>query len=251
MKKIYLIASFIFSLLTEVNAQAPASQLTSGKELNVLMRNEASGGLFVHSRGFGLNYRRARHVTGMRKRVFEMDLLTMHHPKEVKVSRTENSKGYYYGKLNSLVLFRPGIGFQNVLFRRGERKSVEIRYSTFIGGSICLAKPVYLDIVHNIPNSEQKPVTTEQYDPEKHNQSNINGRAPFFTGFNKSKLYPGGYAKFAISCEYADNSDDIKALELGTVIDVYPKAIPIMATKTNSPFFLTIYANFIFGKKWF
>jgi hypothetical protein len=248
---IFLLAAFCV-LPSFIEAQTPAATLSSGKELNVLYRNEATGGLFVHSQGFGLSYRRGRHVTGMRKRVLEMELLTMHHPKEIKVSRTENSKGYYYGKLNSLVLFRPGLGFQNVVFRRGERKSVEIRYSTFVGASLCLAKPVYLDISHKGANStDTEIISTEMYDPEKHQQSNIYGRAPFFTGFNKSRLYPGAYAKFAFSCEYADNSDDIKALEIGSVIDVYPVAVPIMATKKNYPFFITLYAHFIFGKKWF
>lgn len=241
----------IACLFTEGVAQVPAASLSSDKQLNVLYRNEASGGLFIHSKGFGLNYRRARHVTGSRKRVLEIEALTMHHTKEVKISHTENSKGYYYGKLNSLIVFRPGVGVQNVLFRRGDRKSVEVRYSAFIGASVCVAKPVYLEILHHVPNSEQQVISTEQYDPEVHNQDNIYGRSPFFTGINKSKLYPGGYAKFAVSCEYAENADEIKALELGSVLDLYPVAIPIMATKKNNPFFITLYASFIFGKKWF
>jgi hypothetical protein len=234
------------SLIVNGYGQTPAATLSTGKELNVLYRNEASGGVFLHSRGFGMNYRRGKHITGEKKRMLEVEMATMRDPKEVKISHIENSKGYYYGKLNSLILFRPGIGFQNVIFRRGERKSVEIRYSVFGGASLCVAKPVYLEIL-----TETQTINTERYDPEIHNQDNIYGRSPFFTGIDKSKIYPGGYLKFSTSCEYADNSNEIKALELGTILDVYPIPVPIMSVKKNQPFFITLYASFIFGKKWF
>ena len=250
--KIFFSLSIVFLFVFgNLSSQVFSSALPI-KELNVLLRNEASGGFFVHSRGIGINYRRGFHVTGQRKRVFELEVLTMRSPKEIKVARSENSKGYYYGKLNSLYITRPGVGFQNVLFRRGDRKSIEIRYSTFIGPSMCLAKPVFLEILHHNPaNPDQKFVSTEKYDPEIHNQNNISGRAPFFTGFIQSKLYVGAYGKFSISCEYAESRFEIKSFELGAVIDVYPAKIPIMATSKNTNLLLTLYTSFIFGKKWF
>ena len=246
-----VITVFLIGFAFAFSAQTAAPQTSQDKNLNVLYRNEASGSIFLHTSGFGLNYRRAHHLTGTRKKVFEIDALTMHHAKEVKISHTENSKGYYYGKINSLIIFRPGVGFQNTIFRRGERKSVEIRYSTFIGASLCLAKPVYLEILHHIQGSDQQVISTEKYDPEVHNQNNIYGRSTFFTGINRSTIYPGGYAKFAVSCEYAESKNEVKALEIGTVLDVYPRPVPVMAIKKNNSFFVTLYASFVFGKKWF
>jgi hypothetical protein len=220
-------------------------------DLNVLYRNEASGSLFIHSRGLGINFRRGFHVTGEKKRVLEAEFASMRDPKEVKVALNENSKGYYYGKLNSLFMLRFGAGRQNILFRRGERKSVEIRHGLYVGGSICFAKPVYLDILHNTPGSEPMPLTTEQYDPEFHSMNNIYGRSNFLTGIQKTKLFPGGYAKFNISCEFGEKYSDIKSLELGIVADVYPFPVPVMAYNSRSSYFLTLYASLVIGKKWY
>ena len=221
------------------------------KDLNVLYRNEGSGGVFIHSNGIGVNFRRGYHVTGEKKRMLELEACSMRDPKEIKVAMNENSKGYYFGKLNSLYLFRPGVGRQMVIFKRGERRSVEIRYSTFIGASICFAKPVYLDILHSTQGSEPMPLTTEQYDPELHNKTNIYGRANFLTGINKTKIYPGGYAKFNFSCEFGERYSDVKAIEIGLIADVYPFPVPLMAFNRSNPYFITIYAGLIIGKKWY
>jgi hypothetical protein len=240
---------FIFSFSFFVFGQYSGAE--EKKDLNVLYRNEASVGVFMHSGGFGLNYRRGFHVTGEKKRMIEIELCNMSDPKEIKISLNEDSRGYYYGKLNSLFILRPGVGRQIILFRRSERRSVEIRYNTFIGGSLCFAKPVFLEILHNTQGTEPMPLTTEQYDPELHNLSNIYGRSNFFTGIDRTKIYPGGYAKFSLSCEFGDDYTDIKAIEVGAVGDFYPFPVPLMAFNEKNPYFITLYASLVIGKKWY
>lgn len=250
-KLLFLYGLFIFLVLSVGLCHSQPLSSDARKDLNVLYRNEASGSAFKHSRGVGINFRRAFHVTGEKKRILEAEVCTMHDLKEVKVAMNENSKGYYYGKLNSLIVFRPGFGRQMVIFKRSERRSVEIRYSTFVGGSLCFAKPVYLDILHSTQGSEPMPLSTEQYDPELHNQTNIYGRANFLTGINKTKIYPGGYAKFSLSCEFGDDYSDVKAIEIGAVADIYPFPVPLMAYNKNNPYFITLYAGLVIGKKWY
>ncbi len=257
-RKIIILFSFpfftgiIFAQNTTVLKDA-TTLVEKGVDLNVLYRNEATFGVLVHSNGFGLNYRRARHVTGTRKRVFEFELVNMSHPKEIKSINPyfENSKGFYYGKLNSIIIPRFGVGFHNVLYRKAERKTVEIRYSTFIGASFALAKPVYLEILHQTAVSSEFNLSTEKYNPALHPFHKIYGRAPYFTGFDQTKIYPGGYAKFGLSFEYADLRNDIKVIETGITIDAYPKLVPIMANFSNYQIFPSLYISFIYGKKWF
>lgn len=240
------VSGFIF-------AQDATTLVQSGVDINVMYRNEAVFGLLAHSNGFGMTYRRGRHVTGTRKRVLEVELVNMSHPKEIKSVNPyfENSKGFYYGKLNSIIIPRVGIGFQNVLFRKAERKSVEIRYSTYLGASIALAKPVYLEILHQTNINSEFNLSTEKYDPNEHTFDKIYGRAPYFKGFDQTKFFPGGYAKFALSFEYGDLRSDVKVIEVGTTLDVYPKVVPIMAYTSNYQLFPSIYISLIYGKKWF
>jgi hypothetical protein len=227
------------------------SRLQNGEDLNVLYRNESTFGIYAHSAGgFGIAYRRGQHVTGKRKRMFEIEAQNFKHPKEVKSvnSYFENSKGFIYGKLNSFFIIRPGVGYQNVLYQKSDKKSVEIRYSYFVGVDLAFAKPVYLEIVRD---QVTPVVSTERYDPEVHTIDVIYGKAPFFKGMDQTKIHPGGYAKLALSFEYADRYNSIKAIETGVVFDVYPKVLPMMAYNKNQQVFGSLYLKILWGKKWF
>ncbi|HEV7231751.1 MAG TPA: hypothetical protein VGO45_10510 [Bacteroidia bacterium] len=225
-----------------------------GDEVKVLYRNEMSGGLLAHTyAGFGLNLRRGRHVTGFRKRVNEAEFTYIRHPKEVKTVNPsfDNSKGFFYGKLNSLLVLRLGTGYQNVIYSKPEKSGVEIRYVAMGGFSLGIAKPVYLEVLHATGNQNEYTLTTERYDPGKQGINDIYGRAPFFTGFGQAKLYPGGYAKLGLNFEYGSYDDDVKAIECGVVVDAYPKVIPIMANTSNRQVYIALYINVLYGRKWF
>jgi hypothetical protein len=252
-KKVFFLifCSFFTSGLISQELKDDLSRLQSGEDVNVLYRNESTFGLYVHSAGgLGLTYRRGQHVTAQRKRMLEVEVQNFKHPKEVKTVNSffENSKGFNYGKLNSIFLLRPGVGHQNVIYQKNDKKNVEIRYSYFLGATIAFAKPVYLEIIRN---PQEGVVSTERYDPEVHSIDVIYGKAPFFKGIEKTKIYPGGYAKLALSFEYADRYNSIKAVETGLVFDIYPQALPMMAYTKKQQVFASLFLKIIWGKKWF
>lgn len=256
MKKFHLIITlFLLSLGTQAQElKDDLTRLNNGEDLNVLYRNERSFGLFGHTAsGFGIAYRRGQHVTGKRKRMFEVEGQNFKHPKEAKIVNPyyENAKGFVYGKLNSVLLLRGGVGLQNVLYEKSDKKSVEIRYSYFLGATLAFAKPVYLEIIKPTNDPLVSTIATEKYDPSVHHLENIYGKSSFFTGIDKTKIYPAGYAKFALSFEYADRYNSIKAIETGVVADFYPKAIPMMAYNANQNIYVMAYLKLIWGKKWF
>jgi hypothetical protein len=245
-----LICLFSFDGFSQETNDA-ASRLERGEDLKVIYRNEASFGAFVHSAGgIGLAVRAGRQVNVDRKRMLEVEIQNYKHPKEVKTvnSYYQSSQGYVYGKVNSILLLRGGVGFQNILFQKSEKKNVEIRYSTFLGGTLAFAKPVYLEIKNS--NTLSVP-TAQKYDPTIHSQDDIFGKAPFFKGIGGTKVIPAGYAKLALSFEYADRYDAIKAIETGVVADVYPKALEIMAFNKKQNVYVSLYIKMIWGKKWF
>lgn len=245
---------YTFSLIfvsTFAFSQSTSQAIANGQDPNVLYRNEMSFGIFAHSRGFGLNFMRAKHVTGTRKRMLEVQVLNMKHPKEIKVSNNaDNSKRFVYGKLNSVFLIRAGVGYQTTLFKRADRKSVEIRTAYYLGGNVSFAKPNYI-LVYRQNSLGTKYQESVKYDPEIHNIDSISGRGPMIDGLAELKVYPGVYAKANLSFEYAPYSNKVKAIETGVILDYYPKALPIMARNPAENFIITLYVGFVFGKKWF
>ncbi len=245
-----LIINFSFQLSAQ-QLKDDLTRLENGEDVNVLYRYEQNFGVFIHSAGgFGIAYRRGQHVTAKRKRMLEIETSNFKHPKEVKSVNSfySNSKGFIYGKLNSVLLIRPGVGLQNVIYQKSDKKSVEIRYSYFVGATLAFAKPVYLEIRKG---TSSKSPSTERYNPELHKQEDIYGKAPFFKGIEKTIIYPAGYAKLALSFEYADRYNAVKAIETGVVAEVYPKAIPMMAFNNNQEVYFSLFLKMIWGKKWF
>lgn len=248
-RKILYLSVSLF-LLTETSfAQLPAQE-----EVGFVYRSEAVGGVMIHTGGFGFTFRYGRQKTYLNKTSYGLDVVNMRHPKEVKVFNPgyDDGKGYYYGKLNSVIILRPSFGYRKILFQKKRDQGVEVGFNAAIGPSLAFLKPVYLKII--IPSSDpytEPRVVEEKYDPGIHHIDNIFGRASSFKGLNETKITPGGFVKFGLHFEYSPEEDGIKALEVGAIADIYPKEITIMANNQNNFYFLTLYVNLIFGRKYF
>lgn len=224
---------------------------TAVNDPKILLRKEKSGFVMLHTSGLGAGYRSGKHITGYKKRSFEIELTGMKHPKEIKSINPyfDNAKSYIYGKENYLVILRGGIGRQKVINSKPYWGGVELRYFYFGGISMGFLKPVYLYILYETPSPSIYTYKIERYDPYKHNGDNIFGRAPFFQGFGKIKPLPGLYFKAGLNFEYGAYDETIKAIECGVTVDAYPKPAPIMAFNTNKSIFLSLYLSFHFGTR--
>jgi hypothetical protein len=253
----------LFDLSSKPSSEPPKPSPafnSSSETPNFIYKNEFSGQLMVASRGLGFNIRRAQNLTIEKKKLFEFDLAYINHPKEFKVKARNNdwrnAKNYYYGKINSCAFLRGGIGFQNRLYRRGDRKSIEIRYNTVFGLSAAFLKPVY---VYLYPKDDGFEVESVKHDPST--QANISqvangdrviiGRASYFEGINKMKIVPGAYAKFSGMIEYGNNPQELKAIEIGVIADGFLRPLDIMKFYNQEQIVVSIYASIVFGKKWF
>ncbi|GIV27949.1 MAG: hypothetical protein KatS3mg027_1763 [Bacteroidia bacterium] len=242
----------LFVLLFPILAfsQSALDVIESGQDLNVLYRNEHSFNIFLNTRGWGFGYRRGKHITGRIKGLFEIEGAYLKHPKEVKLrGNAENKVSFVYGKLNSIMILRSGIGTQHTIFKRNDRKAVEIRATYFLEGNLSFAKPYYVQIVGEGGFRNTQIV---KYDPQKITSiDSIVGRGSFLYGFDEIKIYPAITAKFLMSIEYANVSYKIKAIEVGIIGDFYPRALPIMAQNPAENYIITLQLGFVFGKKWF
>ncbi len=236
----------VFPLLTSAQAQSLPDD-----ETHRHFKKEAVGGLVVHQNGWGAIFRRGTHLTGYKKRMFEIEAVSLTNPKEYDVVNPAYANPFSYGKLNSVLDLRTGIGIQKVLYSKADRSGVEVKYCYYGGFSWAIAKPVYLDVLHPTSIASNPDIVSEKYNPERHTfVDSIYGKSSFSSGLGDMKLYPGLYGKLGLNFEYGADDDVVKAVEAGIVVDYFPRAIPIMAYIPNNNIYFSFYISFMYGGRW-
>jgi len=250
LKKLFLIILALGSLDFSFGQNNVISGGDNGTTLNILYRNEASGKIYANTRGFGLLFRRGKHVTAKTRSYFEIDVQNLKHPKEVKVTGdAQDRKRFVYGKINNVLLLRGAVGLQNVLFSKADNKAVEVRYSYSLGPTLAFLKPYYVQKTNNFRNElNQK---TVKFNEDTFTQDSVIGRGAFTDGLSELKVYPGINAKFNLSFEYAPYTNLIRAIETGVSLDYFPKGLQIMARNPSENIIITFHVGFVFGRKWF
>jgi hypothetical protein len=218
----------------------------------ILLRKEMTGGITIHNLGMGINFRKGVNKTFFNSRIFEVEIVSMKHPKQIRVINPYyyNAKSYVYGKLNHVYILRASFGFKKLLNRKPYWGGIELR-AVYLGGiSIAFAKPVYLYFWDALTNTVDK--QPKKYDPDNpfQNSDYIYGRAPFSYGLGEIRVYPGLYAKAGLNFEFGTLSSKMRALEAGAVIEYFPSAIPIMAFNPPENLLITFYLNFSLGKRY-
>ena len=222
------------------------SQEEDSLENQTTYHKELSGSLFLHTRGYGANFRKAKHLSVHHKKVFEIDWCTMNHPKNYVFpsSQISETKRYTYGELNAVSLIRVGYGNQKLLAGKTLKSNVDIRFLYLGGLSLAFLKPVYFEL--DLPGDG---LGYDKFTSETKNS--ISGGAGYWRGFNEMGGMPGIYGKTAVSFEYASKYNYIRALETGFVFDIYYKDVPILAETKNYPYFISFYVGLTYGKKWY
>lgn len=218
----------------------------------ILYNKQKTYGIVAHSLGFGANYRTGKRLTYFKTRMLEFEFVTMKSYKQVKLVNPYviNSKRYVYGKSNDAFFLRGGFVWKKLLNRKPYWGGVELRLTYGGGLSIGIAKPYYLYIIKDISGTgEVFNIVPEKFDPDKHSNTDIFGRAPFSKGINEITIHPGVHLKGGLNFEFGTQSTKIKALELGIAMDILPVGMTIMQSNSNQIFFPTAYLSFSFGKR--
>ncbi len=226
-------------------------------EHRTLYSREIYGGPVAHGDGWGGQLFFGKYRSASDRHLFGVELVGMKHPKEIKSYNPfyEDSRGYFYGKLNSMLILRPTYGRKHRITEKIRKSGVEVNYVWGIGPSLGLLKPVYLQIGTRLDGTSNPPydnIVEERYDPAKHFANNIFGRASWFRGFNEMKVYAGAFGRAGLNFEYAGDNTGIRAIEVGASLDAYPEKVPIMAELEgveNKQFFLEFYLAVHFGGK--
>lgn len=247
-----LIQRFIYFMMISWGVILPAANLVAQTETpQFLLTRERSANLSIHTRGFGLGYQQGRIMSIYRTLFWQVEFATMRHPKEYKRTNESfpNPRTYNFGKLNRVYMIRGGLGMQRTLADRPYQGGVVVKYHFAGGLNISIAEPVYLWIIYYDVNIMDYYKVLEKYDPDLHFSDNIHGRGPVGKGLLESKIYPGGYLKGGFFFDYGQESEYVRALEVGAALDAFPKKIPIMAFAENSNFYLTLYLSLHIGNR--
>ncbi|MGB1102617.1 MAG: hypothetical protein ACPG21_03225 [Crocinitomicaceae bacterium] len=236
------ILGLIFSSLT-LFGQEPDRD-----EGGVLMRRDFIAGLNFNtnagSTGWGVAFEYAIQKNYKYRNTYGFTLTNIRHPKEFKIYSNLSSRGYFYGKMNSLVCFRPTYGGKRTLFRSERENGIEVTAKWSLGPSFGLVKPVYVRIDVGNTTLEQR------YDPSVHNKENITARASWGKGFGESTVEIGAFAKAGVDFNFSNTKNKISGGELGIMAD-YFATNPVLLLDQNDPqrYFVSLYLQFNLGQK--
>jgi len=239
MKNVLLFFIFIFSF-AQLLAQGEIDEQTK-----IFYRNERSYALSLNSNGMSLKYRYAFRKDAFRSTFYDIEIGNLKHPKEIKTSNPlyYNSGKYVYGKLNNLYVVRANYGFQKQIYEKRDIGGISIRRLYSIGATLGLLKPIYYQII--VPPYDVK---LEKFNAQTHRVGDILGTASFFKGLNEAFPDPGINVQYLYSFEFSKKDEKIQSVDVGATAELFLYPPKIMAEIINSPFFLTFFISYRFGK---
>ena len=235
--------SYLYLLICLMSYTGLSQEVENG-ESKVLMRRDYSIGLNFNTRGWGLAFDYGWQKDYKYKQTAGFTCTNIRHEKEHKIF-VSSSKGYYLGKLESVVSLRPHYGGKLILFKAKRENGIEITAKWSAGPSLGLVKPVYLKI-----DKINALAVDERYDPTIHNSGNISSRSSWFKGLGEAQMRLGAFGKFGFDFNFSALKNGISGGEFGVMVDYFPgKDIEIMYSIDNSNLFTSLYLQFNLGQK--
>ena len=189
----------------------------------------------------GVNFRYGAKINDNLLRTFGIEIANVRHPQERKVRAFAYGGSLYEGKENYLISVRLLYGYDKILFRKADRKGVQINGVLVGGPSIGLVSPYYLraengDLVtySEIRNGNQLPISAANY----------------FAGVNEMEAAIGANLRASLLFEFGTFKSSITGFEIGGMLEYYNKEIPLVPLGTrNYQFYPSLYLGLIFGTR--
>ena len=227
----------------------------------IIYKNEWSIDLRLHENGVAIAYNTGTIKTYNRTNYYHLELgftRDIRERTQSKFSTLGRAGTYAYGKINSLINVRGGVGVKRYLSEKEKRNGLAVGYTYQVGPSLAILKPYYLDLIYvETVNDRPVPVIrSERYSEDNADKflepGSISTRSSFFRGFDEINVKAGIQGKFGLHCAMGAFDKYVKAFETGIMADLYASKIPILLETeniNNSRFFFKLYLNFQFGKR--
>jgi hypothetical protein len=259
MKKTSIFIIFSFLFVGVLSAQTLKESLKKQPK-GIIYNTEMSGLLRLHTNGYaiGINYGTLK--TYYKTNIWQFEIVHLKDSRE-HLDRVEfapmrpgnSASSFVYGKQNSFFGIHAGYGQKYYFSGKAKKQGVAVGMSYAVGPSLGIIKPYYLELYSFDNNGLPKGTIAQSYTEENAslflNRGSIAGGAGFGYGFDDLSITPGGHAKVALHLDWGAFEEIIRALEVGIMIDVYAKKVPIMIEAENRPYFINLYFSAELGKR--
>jgi len=260
-----LINRFIFLILICFGADLEAQKILQPKQVDdnlkgIVYKKEKTYDVKWHENGFAVAYNSGKIVSYDRTNYYTVELGYTKDHRERRINRNlsfglfNSSRSFAFGKVNSLINLRAGIGRKSYKSEKAKRKGIAVGYNIQAGPSLAVLKPYYLELIYVLDaGASQVELRSEKYNEEnaeKFLSDDVYGSSGFFKGINEVTFTPGIQAKAGLHFSMGAFDKYAKALEVGVMGDLFIKKIDILAESENiknKPYFIKFYLKFEFG----
>jgi len=245
------------SLLLSQNTFQPKP--LSDNRQGILYNKEFTINFKAHTNGYELGASWGKIVTYYKSRYYYASFGEIKHPKEyrqnfkyININTGQTSNSFVFGKQNNLFLFRAGRGFKRYYTEKAKEKGVSIGVTYEAGITLGLLKPYYLEIARVQDRPQGRYVSTkysEETAEEFLDITKIFGATGLAKGLDEIIPVPGLNGRIGVNFEWGSYDEFIKAAEVGLMLDLFPRSIPLMVNQVNRPFFLNLYISLQLGKR--
>jgi hypothetical protein len=251
-----MMKTFLGILILCVSIISVSAQDIGTGEVDILSVRKKEWDIYgtLHTNGLGIGTRIGKQHSIRKKSGIDIEwtyyrLLKEQRGKTSFTLEGIDNKSFVYGKLNNFTQIRLGYGFTYLMNTKPYWGGLSTGYFLYGGPSVGISVPVYLYIMHYIQEEQTIVMNIEKYDPDKHDLSNIYGRAPFKEGLKHLKIHPGLYVKTGLTFDFSTDDAQITALDIGIALDAYLFPIQKMAYHEKQHFLITGFLTFHFGQR--
>jgi hypothetical protein len=247
--------AFLFFLIYSTTLFAQKNKAKKDAGVDYLFTKEMYGGFRIQSNGFSVYLEHGWIKNIYRTHIVQVEYQYFFDPKEIKTpALREGGKSYVFGLQNRFHALRASYGFEQMIADKADRNGVKLSFVGFAGVSLGLLKPYYVEVV-DFANSYEIITHSETYngssDSRVLSKDSIFEASPYSVGMDKMKPILGGHIKLGLNFDWGKRDAFVKAIELGVMMDVYYKKVPIMINNsTNRMIHPAFYIGFHLGKRW-
>ncbi|GAB3342756.1 hypothetical protein GCM10027429_32730 [Marivirga atlantica] len=172
---------------------------------------------------------------------YGIEFANIRHPQERKVQSNFYGSNIYEGKENYLMSMRLMYGYDALLFKKADRKGVQINAVMAGGPSVGFISPYYL-------RGESGELL--QYSEYLSNPQGIIGAANYFAGFGEMDATVGLNLRLSLLFEFGTFKSSITGFEVGGVAEYFAQEVEIVPTGTkNYNFYPALFLSILFGSR--
>ncbi len=226
----------------------------------IIYKREKTYDIRWHENGFAFAYNTGKIVSYDRTNYYMFELGYTKDHRERRINRNlsfglfNSSRSFSFGKINSLINLRAGVGKKVFKSEKAKRKGIAVGYNIEAGPSLAILKPYYLELIYVVDaGASEVELRTEKFtedNAEKFLSNDVYGSSGFFRGLTEIGFTPGIQGKAGLLFSLGAFDKYAKALEVGIQGDLFIKKIDILTESENiknRPYFLKFYLKFEFG----